>query len=147
MKYVNRWMVLALIIITGLQLVACAQSSVEAEKVEPAKIEPIAGTEFNRVVLTEKAAQRLGIQTDLVREEQMNGAQEMVVPYAAVIYGLNGETWVYVNPEPLTFIRELVTIDYIEGDLAVLVDGPPAGTSVATVAVAELYGTDTGVGK
>ena len=147
MKYINRWMVLVLIIVAGLQFVACAQTTAEAEKAEPAKIEPIAGTEFNRVVLTEKAAQRLGVQTDLIREEQLNGTQEMVVPYAAVIYGLNGETWVYVNPEPLTFIRELVTIDYIEGDLAVLVDGPPAGTSVATVAVAELYGTDTGVGK
>lgn len=147
MKYINRWMVLVLIIVSGLQLVACAQTAAEAEKVEPAQVEPIAGTEFNRVVLTEKAAQRLGVQTDSVREEQLNGMQEMVVPYAAIIYGLNGETWVYVNPEPLTFVREPVTIDYIEGDLAVLMDGPPAGTSVATVAVAELYGTDTGVGK
>ncbi len=70
-----------------------------------------------------------------------------MVPYAAIIYGLNGETWIYVNPEPLTFVREPVTINYIDGDLAVLEEGPPVGTSVATVAVAELYGTDTGVGK
>lgn len=147
MKHINRWMILVLIMVTSLQLAACSQTTVEAEKAEPAKVEPIAGTEFNRVILTEKAAQRLGVQTDTIREEQLNGTQEMVVPYAAIIYGLNGETWVYVSPEPLTFVREPVTIDYIEGDLAVLTDGPTAGTSVATVAVAELYGTDTGVGK
>lgn len=147
MKHINRWIVLILIMVVGLQLVACSSGSAEAEKVEPALVEAIPGSEFNRVVLTEKALQRLGVQTDSVREEQMNGAQEIVVPYAAIIYGLNGETWVYVSPEPFTFVREPVTIDYIEGDRAVLVDGPPVGTSVATVAVAELYGTDTGVGK
>lgn len=147
MNFINRWIVLVLIMMTGLQVVACTQTPAKAEKEEPAKVEAVAGTEFNRVVLTEKAAQRLGIQTDTVREEPMNGTPEMVVPYTAVIYGLNGETWVYVSPEPLTFVREPITIDYIEGDFAVLIDGPPAGTEVATVAVAELYGTDTGVGK
>ena len=76
-----------------------------------------------------------------------NGTPRLIVPYASVIYGLNGETWVYVQVGDLTFMRQPVVIDYIEDDLAVLVDGPPADTEVATVAVAELYGIDTGVGK
>jgi hypothetical protein len=71
----------------------------------------------------------------------------MVIPYAAVIYDLHGETWTYTSPEPLTFVRQAITVDYIEGDMAVLSDGPAAGTQVATVGVAELYGADTGVGK
>jgi hypothetical protein len=76
-----------------------------------------------------------------------SGMQRQVIPYSAVLYDLNGETWVYTNPEPLVFVRQPVSVDYIEGDLAVLSDGPPAGTQVATVGVAELYGADTGVGK
>jgi len=76
-----------------------------------------------------------------------SGAQAKVVPYAAVIYGLNGETWVYVSPEPLVFHREPVTVAYIDGDNAVLSEGPAVGTQVVTVGVAELYGADTGVGK
>jgi hypothetical protein len=145
----NRWIVLVgMLIIAGVLLGACGQtSSVTAGKVQPAKVEKIEGTEFNRVVLTEKAAQRLDIQTAAVREEQVNGAQRKVIPYAAVIYDLKGKTWTYVNPESLTFVRQAITVDYIEGDMAVLVDGPAAGTAVVTVGVAELYGADTGIGK
>ena len=70
-----------------------------------------------------------------------------VVPYAAVLYGVNGETWVYTAPEPLVFVRQPITIDYIEGDLAILSEGPEAGTAVVTVGAAELFGAETGVSK
>ncbi len=113
----------------------------------PAKVEPIDGTEFSRVILTERAAQRLDIQMELVREQEMDGEPRLVIPYSAVIYGLNGETWAYISPETLTYVRESLTVDYIEGDLAILTEGPPVGTNVVTVGVAELYGTETGVGK
>jgi hypothetical protein len=76
-----------------------------------------------------------------------SGAQQTVIPYSAVIYDLQGQTWIYTSPEPLTFVRQSITVDYIEGDIAVLSEGPPAGTAVVTVGVAELYGLDTGVGK
>jgi len=145
----NRWMVIVVaLIIASLQLAACGQTpSATAGKIAPAKVEKIEGTELNRVVLTEHAAQRLAIQTAPVREEQVNGASRKVIPYAAVIYDLQGKTWAYTNPEPLTFVRQAITVDYIEGDMVVLVDGPAAGTAVATVGVPELYGADTGIGK
>lgn len=69
-----------------------------------------------------------------------------VVPYAAVIYGVHGETWVYTNPEPLVYVRAPVTVEYIEGDLAVLLEGPPVGTAVVTAGGAELFGAESGVG-
>jgi len=75
-----------------------------------------------------------------------SGTQQKVVPYESVIYDLNGETWVYKTGEPLTFVRHPITIDYIEDDRVVLVDGPPVGTEVVTVGVAELWGTETGIG-
>ena len=138
----NHWLVVLLMLMAVFLLAACGGAEAPT-KIEPAQVEPIAGTEFNRVVLTEKAAQRLGIETAAIQE---NGSGTMV-PYAAVIYGLSGETWVYTMHEPLTYSREPITIDHIDGDMAVLTDGPAAGTEVVTVAVAELYGTDTGVGK
>jgi hypothetical protein len=138
---------LVILIIAGLLLSACAKPAESAVSEKPALVEPIEGTELNRVVLTEKAAQRLDIQTTPVREEQLEGTPRLVIPYAALIYDLNGGTWAYTSPEPLTFVRAPITVDYIEGDIAVLLDGPPAGTAVATVGVAELYGTDTGIGK
>ena len=73
--------------------------------------------------------------------------QRLVIPYSAILYDLNGGTWAYISPEPLTFVREAITVDYIEGDMVVLVDGPSSGTEVVTVGAAELHGADTGVGK
>jgi hypothetical protein len=145
----NRSMLAAgVLLIAGLLLAACGQTSAAtAGKIQPAKVEKIGETGFNRIVLTEKAAQRLDIQTASVREEQVNGAQRKVIPYAAVIYDLKGQTWTYTNPEPLTFVRQAITVDYIEGDRVILSDGPPAGAAVVTVGVAELYGADTGIGK
>ena len=149
MQHMNRSIVAVIVLILiGLSLAACGQTSTAtAKKIPPATVEKIDGSDFNRVVLTEKAAQRLNIQTAAVGEEQVNGAQRKVIPYAAVVYGLKGETWAYTNPAPFTFVRELITVDYIEGDKVVLKDGPAAGTTVVTVGVAELYGTDTGIGK
>jgi len=139
---------MVLIIIAGLLVSGCSDKGESASKNgAPAYAEAMDGTEFNRVVLTEKAAERLDVQTASVREEQVEGETRLVIPYSAVIYGLYGETWAYVSLEPLTFTRVPITIDYIEGDMAVLLDGPSVGAEVATVGVAELYGIDTGVGK
>lgn len=249
MERINRWMILVLMIAV-FGFAGCSQAPEEkAEKSAPVMLETIPETGLNRVVLTEKAAERLGIQTALVRAEQngrkriawgevvalpemqagdpniarvsvsLNGSdtakvdrsqfalvmlldeeeddgieaepddeadaedddegadelyyrvgnadqrlaigqrvrvvvpllaagtQGTVVPYSSVIYDLDGATWVYTSPEPLVFVRYPIVVDYIEGDQAYLVEGPPAGTEVATVGVAELYGADTGVGK
>jgi hypothetical protein len=147
MQLNQRWLAVILLL-TALSLVACGQSTgVTAAKDKPAKVEKIEGTELSRVVLTEKAAQRLEIQTAPVRAEQLNGAQRTVMPYAALIYDLKGQTWAYTAPAALTFVRQAITVDYIEGDRVIFTDGPPAGTEVVIVGVAELYGTETGIGK
>jgi hypothetical protein len=142
MKHINRWMIV-LVVIVGLQLAACAPKAPSAEKIVPFTLEPIGDTGFNKVILTEAAAERLGVQTTPVREQGGN----LVVPYAAVIYDLHGETWLYTSPAPLTFVRETITVESINGDEAILSVGPASGTEVAIVGVPELYGADTGIGK
>jgi hypothetical protein len=239
-------------------MVACAQRPAASQKIQPSYLEPMEGTDLKRVVLTEKAAERLGIQTTPVHEQEvvrkravggevvtsfdpqvasvgalwvrvalteselsqldlgqlalvlplghtddeedfddeeeeallaeadegpgeddpedatqtvyyrvqgarhglspgqrvlieltLSGSQtpRKVIPYAAVLYDVQGNTWVYTNPEPLVFVREPIFVDYIEGDLVVLLEGPAAGTPVVTVGVAELFGAETGVSK
>jgi hypothetical protein len=143
------------LIIAGLLLSACGGTLADISEGEPASVEPIEGTDLNRVILTAKAAERLDIQTVPVREAEVvrkgaaGGEAElrMVIPYSAVLYGLNGDTFAYTNPEPLIFVQHSISIDYIDGDLAVLSDGPPSGTAVVTVGAAELYGTETGIGQ
>lgn len=148
MRLNNRWLAVILLIFTGLPLAACGSKSASTSSKTPAaKVEEIDNSELNRLTLTEKAAERLGIQTAPIREEQVSGTQRTVVPYAAVVYDTEGGAWVFTEAEPLIFIRQAVTLGRVEGDIAVLMEGPPPGTEVVTVGVAELYGLDTGVGK
>lgn len=143
----NHWIFIGMVIISGILLSAYGADPQPVDKNEPALVMPIDGQNFNEITLTERAAERLDVQTSPVREEQVNGKQHLVIPYSALIYDLNGDTWVYINPAPLTYHRAAITVDYILGDLIVLVEGPAIGTEVAIIGVPELYGIDTGVGK
>jgi hypothetical protein len=248
----NRWMVIALVIFTAFLLSACAQKSTSTSSESPASVEEIPGSDLKRVVLTEKAAERIGLQTVTVSEETImkrervvgevvtergemianpnqvwvrvplnerdmkmvarnqpawviplsideeedsdeeegifaelddilgeddgealyylvnstqtdllsgervfvevslseSGEVRNVIPYAALIYDVNGGTWVYTKePNTLAFVRQGIIVDYIIGDVAVLTEGPSAGTEVVIVGGEELFGTETGVSK
>jgi hypothetical protein len=141
MQHTNRWF-FAVLVIAGLQMSAC-QKYDDGQKTEhPAEVEQIEGSALSRVTLTEKAIQRLDLQTDEVRQQ----ANIFVVPYSSLIYDPQGNTWVYTSPQPRTFVRQQVSVDRIEGDLAYLSESPPAGTVIASIGVAELYGAEFEMG-
>lgn len=123
----------------ALSLAACGPKSITTEKINPSTLEEIEGSELQRVILTEKAAERIGVQTVPV--------DGMVVPYSAVIYDIEGNTWVYTNPEELTFVRAPIVVDRIEGDQAFLSQELETDAPVVTVGVIEIYGAETGVSK
>jgi hypothetical protein len=112
----------------------------------PSSVEHIEGSELSRVLLTQRASERLDIQTGQVADETIEGTVMRTIPYSAVIYDAEGNAWTYTNPEPLVFIRAPLMIDRIDGERAILVDGPTAGTVVVTVGGALLFGTEFGVG-
>jgi hypothetical protein len=137
------WIVL-LVIVAVVPLAACGGEGEEAAAgQEPATIEPLKGTELNRIVLTAAAAKRLAIKTAAVRT---GDGEQKVIPYAAVVYDPDGKTWTYTSPKPLTFVRHAIAVDRIEGQRAILSSGPPSGTMIVTVGVAELFGAENGIG-
>jgi hypothetical protein len=133
-----------LVLITGVvALCACGEASSgydyeTATHHVPAKLEPIKGTDVQRVVFDAEAAERVGLKTAPIRQD----GQETVLPYDAVIYGADGKTYTYTAPEPLTYVRQEIDIDHVAGDSVMLSDGPPTGTEVVTVGAAEVYGTE-----
>jgi len=135
------------LLVTSLPMTACqepwknAEAASQEEEISPATIEHLEGREPTRVTLTELAAKRLDIHTAPARAS-MSGAGKVVVEYAAILYDTQGDTWTYINPEPLVFVRHPVVVDRIEGDLAYLSDGPDAGMPVVTVGAQELYGAE-----
>ena len=131
------------LLVLVLPLAACA-ATVEAAANDPVvQVDPVEGTGLGKVTLSAKAAERLGIQTVAVADEPSGGS---VVPYAAVLYDETGKTWVFTNPDELAYVRAEIVVKDIDGDLAHLSAGPPAGTPVVTVGVAELFGAENGVG-
>jgi len=147
MKNEHRALAALILLLGSLQLTACRQSATvtaeaAADEGGPAKVEHLQGAEPARVTLTAEAVKRLDIQTSIVREAEVDGALQKVIPYAAVLYDTEGDTWTYTSPVPQVFVRHHIIVDHIVGDQAVLSDGPPAGAAVVTVGAAELYGAE-----
>ena len=126
-------------ILLSLLLSACGAEAVPPEESDPVSLELIPGTDLNRVTLTEKAAERLGLETAPVH---VNSAQQMVIPYAALLYDASGDTWVYLNVAPLVYVREPIVVDFIKGDEAVLSEGLEDGAMVVTIGATELFGSE-----
>lgn len=139
MKRITR--TVASLAVVGLLLAGCNQGGSAAPAEEAIHMEELADG-LKELTLSAKAAERLGVETVPVA----GSGSTLTVPYAAVIYDAQGVTWSYVNTEPLTYVRAEINVDEIDGDIAVLSAGPPAGTPVVTTGAAELYGAEIGVG-
>ena len=147
MNRMNRWVAVGLIAAIP-QIAGCQKEAAQAEHEHPAKVEHIEGSEISKVTLTEQAMKRLDVRTSSVTDEKSprSGEMQRSVPYSSLIYDPSGNTWIYTTPESRVFVREQVEVDFIEGDVAYLTGGPAVGTSIATMGVAELYGTEFEVG-
>jgi hypothetical protein len=130
----------AMLAVAGLSLSACTEVETEtAAGYEPATLESVKGRDdLKRVTLTAEGAKRIGLKTAKVGRSE--GHKD--VPYAALIYDPEGDTFVYTNLERLSFLREEVEVERIDGDRVLLSKGPPTGTNVVTVGAAEVHGAE-----
>lgn len=148
-------------------LAGCERSNHEESSQQPAKVVKVPGSKFNHVILSQDAANKIGIQLVPVKEYAVQsnvGASNVAVPsvqqtnvimqsppqtmmakqipYSAIIYGQHGETWIYMLVKPLTFVRTPVVVKHISGDMAELSAGPPLNTQIVSVGAMELYGAE-----
>lgn len=137
----HRWFFLGLVL-AAMALGACNSAASTAPKVEAITIQEDEGSGLKILTLSEKAAQRLGVETVAIAG---SGAQ-MSIPYAAVVYDAKGQTWTYVAEQPLVYKRAQITVEEIDGDIARISTGPASGSQVVTTGAAELYGAEIGVG-
>jgi hypothetical protein len=136
----HRWFFTGLAI-AALALGACNSGTTSAPKVEAITIEEQdSGQKI--LTLSEKAAERLGVETAAVA----GSGSKLTIPYAAIVYDAEGATWTYVASQPLTYVRAQVMVEKVDGDVVLISSGPPAGTQVVTTGAAELYGAEIGVG-
>jgi hypothetical protein len=150
MKSDYRWM-LGLLVAVCLPLSACRKMEAEADQEGDDKPATVVHQEDKHpdqpaiVTLTEDAEKRIDLQTARIEDKDINGAKQKVMPYSALLYDTEGETWTFTNAEPLTYVRQKIKVDRIDGDNAILAQGPAAGTKVVTVGAAELFGSEEGI--
>jgi hypothetical protein len=127
-------------------LVGCGTPPVaETIHEDPAAVTEIEGTDLSEIVLTARAAERLGIRTAAVEGAPGAGGR-LVIPYSAVLYDAAGKTWAYVSPRLLTYHRAPIDVESIAGDHAILTRGPERGVAVVSVGATELFGAEFQVG-
>jgi hypothetical protein len=110
----------------------------ESHGYEPSQLVDVSGTDSKRVTFTAEGARRVGLRQAAIGRR----GKGTVVPYDALVYDPDGKTFVYVARTPLSFEREEVQVDRIQGERALVSSGPPAGTRVVTVGATEVYGTE-----
>ena len=102
--------------------------------------------EVDNRALKLRPGQRVGMDVPMI-----SVTEALVVPTASILYDIYGGTWVYVQHAQSTdnskFVRERVLLEWVEGDTAVISQGPIAGSNVVTDGAAELFGTEFGAGK
>jgi Cu/Ag efflux pump CusA len=134
-----------LFVVAGLGLAGCqvAASGSEAEDAiaAAASVETDAAGGPARLSLTEAALERLRLETSPVE----GSGSALSVPYAAVIYDADGDTWAFVELEPGVFQRAPITITQVDRDRVRLSAGPEPGADVVTVGAAELVGVEAGI--
>jgi len=134
----SAWLLIPVLVIGFWSLVAHSAGTTEV-----ASSEAISGSDVNIITLIQTALERLDIQFG---EIQIDASGYLTAPYSALWYDQQGNTWVYVNPEPRVFMRDPVEVASISDGVALLTSGPAVGTQVVVLGVAELHGIESGVG-
>jgi hypothetical protein len=126
------------VLAAGLTVSACSEVESNLRETYPYKVTPIEGSEVQRVTIADETAALLPVETTAVSR----AGKRKVVPHAALIYNPDGDSFVYTKPKAQTYVRAPVKVVRVEGDEAVLSDGPPAATTIVTTGAAELLATE-----
>ena len=124
--------------LAGLALAGCQEVSSNLVKSQPYTLEPVKGTDLNRVKLSDEISKQIDLQTVKVRAS----GKWKIVPHQALIYNPEGKVYVYTRPRAEIYVRAPVRVERVTGDQVLLRAGPPAGTVIVTVGAAELLATE-----
>src|SRR5262245_34405475 len=107
--------IIASLLAACLPLAGCAKNEKAEEALEsPAKIERPNGEDAPaKITLDKEAAERIDLKTATIEEIEAKGAKLKTMPYSALLYDKEGETWAYAIPAEDTYTREKLKVDRI----------------------------------
>lgn len=123
------------------------RASIPARRVTaPPSADPASSSVDLYFELARPANLRPGQRVSITVTLRGSSTPRLVVPLSAIAYDQFGGAWVYVKKEAYKYTRERVDVERVAGEWAVLAKGPPSGSQVVSVGVAELFGTEFGAG-
>jgi hypothetical protein len=126
------------VLAAGLSASACSEVESNLRESYPYKVEPIKGSDVQRVTMADETAALLPVETTTVRR----AGKRKVVPHEALIYNPDGGSFVYTKPKSETYVRAPVKVVRVDDEKAVLSDGPRTATTIVTTGAAELLATE-----
>lgn len=113
----------------------------------PPSADPVAATvdlyfQLDNTAPNFTPGQRVGVTIPLRGNEE-----SLTVPWGAVVYDIQGGSWIYRRIGPHAYQRERVFVRYVTDETAVLASGPAVGSEVVSQGAQELFGTETGFSK
>lgn len=126
------------VVASGAVVAGCSEVGSNLVESQPYAVEPIKGTDLNRVTMKDETAARIDLKTARVTRS----GKRKVVPHLALIYNPEGAVFVYTRPKPRTYVRAPVKVARVAGNRVLLSKGPRAGTEIVTVGAAELLATE-----
>ena len=117
---------------------ACDEVPSNLRENQPYEVQGPEDAAIKTVKMEDATAALVPVKTTKVRRE----GDRKVVPHNAVIYNPDGDVFVYTKPKAETYIREPIEVVRVNGNRAVLSDGPASGTTIVTTGSAELLATE-----
>jgi hypothetical protein len=142
MERYSGWTIAIALAFAALPLNGCQEGTAKTPASPPASVQK-QESGISRIMLTARAAERLGIEF----AEVTKTGRYLEAPYNTLLYDASGNEWVFISPQPNVFTRTPVKVELIEGEKMYYSQGPEAGTKLVTSGVAQLYGIEFGVGK
>jgi hypothetical protein len=134
----HRHSILIISICCSFAVSGCIASEKARTKISPSKVEK-SETGLPTVTLTPDAEERLGIEVKTIEQNTL--------PASSVLYDPSGRNWIYVRLAPNQYQRQEITLRKIQGTVAIVESTLKVGTECVFIGAAELYGTESGVGK
>ncbi len=101
-------------------------------------------THLYYAVENDKLSLRPGQRVSVMLQTQNKSDSALTLPWSAIVIDIYGGYWVYTQQSKNSYERQRVFLDHVNGNQAVISEGPPEDSKIVANGALELFGVETG---
>lgn len=111
----------------------------------PPTADPLtSSTHLYYTIQSDQSALRPMQRVSVTLNTQSKSIKALMIPWSAVVFDINGGSWVYTQQSKNLYARKRVFLDHVSGNQAIISEGPDEGSEVVVNGALELFGVETG---